>query len=479
MMQQMQQLHGNRAVQRFVQRSARGKAPVPGEDIGGSILAASGRGRSLDMSVQRRLEQGLGTDLSGVRIHTDGEADRLSRAVNADAFTTGSDIFFRSGMYNPESSAGLHLLAHESVHTVQQAQGPVAGTPTESGVSISNPSDSFEQSAEQAASRMTTGTPASGGPLAGPVQREAGHSVAAKPTVQRAEHKAPPEEEEETLKKARDKSDVNSAALDSGTTVQMQDDSDPVVQRGWRNDLYEGISDAASGAATAVVDWLTTPSGPTWVPDKHVVPDFILDKSTPKRSNTESSTQNSSRPTFTGEPAVDTTDKVWRFQVNSVESKGKIQIVYYTEDHYPAPTPTDDSGPLTNVKKGNWKKIVKDLKKNRTGIGGKWSAYRAEDLHEDYHWSVEWQGEVKPQVEQAENDIAKLQVDFKAAPTAAAANAELAPKATKIFEEAMKKARAAYDALGDSPGDPPYLAQAPAIDALVKRIEDHASDKGW
>jgi hypothetical protein len=72
------------------------------------------------------LEAGLGADLSSVRVHTGGEADHLARSVDAVAFTTGSAIFFRSGAYNPGTSVGLHLLAHEATHTMQQAAGPVA-----------------------------------------------------------------------------------------------------------------------------------------------------------------------------------------------------------------------------------------------------------------------------------------------------------------------------------------------------------------
>ena len=76
---------------------------------------------------------------------------------NSVAFTTGQDIFFRSGAYNPQSSDGLHLLAHETAHTVQQSQGPVAGTPGPGGVSISSPSDRFEQAANRAADAALAG----------------------------------------------------------------------------------------------------------------------------------------------------------------------------------------------------------------------------------------------------------------------------------------------------------------------------------
>ncbi|HEX2515214.1 MAG TPA: DUF4157 domain-containing protein, partial [Chloroflexota bacterium] len=157
----MQQTHGNRHTQRFLQRAAGAAAPVAGEQLAHRIEAEEGRGAGLEAPVQAELESGLGADLSNVRVHTDGEADYLARSVDSVAFTSGQDIFFRSGAYNPQSSDGLHLLAHETAHTVQQAQGPVAGTPGPGGVSISSPSDSFEQAASRAASQVVAGGRAS------------------------------------------------------------------------------------------------------------------------------------------------------------------------------------------------------------------------------------------------------------------------------------------------------------------------------
>jgi len=49
----------------------------------------------------------------------------LNKQVGARAFTTGSDIFFRQGEYNPDSSAGQKLLAHELTHVVQQGGAKV------------------------------------------------------------------------------------------------------------------------------------------------------------------------------------------------------------------------------------------------------------------------------------------------------------------------------------------------------------------
>jgi len=128
----------------------------------------------------------------------------------------------------------------------------------------------------------------------------------------------------------------------------------------------------------------TIPAGPAYSPGA-IAPSFILDKKVDPRSNTKSSTQSASAPTFVGETTVDKAGKVWRYQLKSVESKGKIRIVYFTASRYPAPTPTDDSGALTNATSGNWKDIVKDLEANKAGIPDFWSAYRAEDVHEMYH----------------------------------------------------------------------------------------------
>lgn len=66
------------------------------------------------------LEPRLGADLGGVRLHTGARADQLSRELDADAFTTGGDVFFRRGSYDPATPAGQRLLAHELAHAVQQ-----------------------------------------------------------------------------------------------------------------------------------------------------------------------------------------------------------------------------------------------------------------------------------------------------------------------------------------------------------------------
>nr|MCM0593799.1 DUF4157 domain-containing protein [Gloeotrichia echinulata DEX184] len=67
----------------------------------------------------------FGADFSGVKVHTDGQSDQLNRSIQARAFTTGQDVFFRQGEYNPGSRGGQELIAHELTHVVQQNGGAV------------------------------------------------------------------------------------------------------------------------------------------------------------------------------------------------------------------------------------------------------------------------------------------------------------------------------------------------------------------
>lgn len=105
-------------------------APTAGATIGaaggaldadstGQIESARGGGTPLEAGVRREMEAGFGHALGNVRIHTDSRADRLSRQMSARAFTTGNDVFFARGEYDPASAAGRHTLAHELAHTVQ------------------------------------------------------------------------------------------------------------------------------------------------------------------------------------------------------------------------------------------------------------------------------------------------------------------------------------------------------------------------
>ena len=100
------------------------------------VLSSRG-GRPLDPGTSQLMTQRLGEDFSDVRVHTDSAASESARAVNAHAYTVGSDIVFQSDRYAPESDTGRRMLAHELTHVVQQRSGPVEGSPIGGGVRVS------------------------------------------------------------------------------------------------------------------------------------------------------------------------------------------------------------------------------------------------------------------------------------------------------------------------------------------------------
>lgn len=88
-----------------------------------SFLNGLGPGRPLDTSLRGTLEPRFGHDFSDVRIHTDVAAFQSADAVNALAYTVGSNIAFGRGQFNPSSGVGLRLLSHELTHVIQQGGG--------------------------------------------------------------------------------------------------------------------------------------------------------------------------------------------------------------------------------------------------------------------------------------------------------------------------------------------------------------------
>ncbi|MGK7896677.1 MAG: DUF4157 domain-containing protein [Xenococcus sp. (in: cyanobacteria)] len=101
-----------------------GQTPRISANLESRIQSQRGGGQPLPESTRNFFEPRVGTNFSGVRVHTDAEANSLSRKINARAFTVGRDIFVGSEQYNPYSSAGRHLLAHELTHVVQQEKKP-------------------------------------------------------------------------------------------------------------------------------------------------------------------------------------------------------------------------------------------------------------------------------------------------------------------------------------------------------------------
>lgn len=184
----LQRLAGNESVNAMLEEE-----PSPVREVVGS-----GGGSPLEPETRAFMERRLGHDFSDVRVHSGTKADESAHAINAQAYTVGTDVVFRAGRYAPETDAGRRVLAHELTHVVQQRAGPVAGTPVPGGIRLSDPTDAFEQAAERTAERA----------MSEPVVSEevaAGGDAAA--AVQRQEEEEEPEETAQTVIAQRQEED--------------------------------------------------------------------------------------------------------------------------------------------------------------------------------------------------------------------------------------------------------------------------------
>lgn len=84
-------------------------------------------GYPLPPALRERMENALGADLRAVRIHSGGVADLAAREHDAEALTSGRNIYFRAGRWAPGSFAGQELLLHELAHVLQQTGLRTAG----------------------------------------------------------------------------------------------------------------------------------------------------------------------------------------------------------------------------------------------------------------------------------------------------------------------------------------------------------------
>jgi hypothetical protein len=132
------------------------------------VLRSSGQ--PLDTETRTFMESRFGHDFSRVRVHTNEKASMSAQAINALAFTVGSDIAVRNDQYAPATFAGRNLLAHELAHVVQQSRSPGGSEP--------------ESRADQAARAVMSGQ-----------QAEPGMVGAAAPGLYRQHDKSEPDDD--------------------------------------------------------------------------------------------------------------------------------------------------------------------------------------------------------------------------------------------------------------------------------------------
>ncbi|MBL4705197.1 MAG: DUF4157 domain-containing protein [Flavobacteriales bacterium] len=124
-----------------------------------NLNLSRGGGDPMSKDVKAEMESGFGADFSGVRLHTNSTAIQMSQDIGAQAFTNGNDIYFNQGKYEPNSSKGKHLLAHELTHTIQQnkksSPAPIQRATKINDVNIHTDSKAKELTDERQADAVT------------------------------------------------------------------------------------------------------------------------------------------------------------------------------------------------------------------------------------------------------------------------------------------------------------------------------------
>jgi len=125
---------------RFEETGSPGAQARVSSSLQDRIAALQGSGQPLSQSERDFFEPRFGFDFSQVRIHKDGSANEVTRAVSAKAFTIGEDIVFGAQQYRSGSPEGKRLLAHELTHAVQQRSNGRGASGLQREVSTETPS---------------------------------------------------------------------------------------------------------------------------------------------------------------------------------------------------------------------------------------------------------------------------------------------------------------------------------------------------
>ncbi|MDX2370264.1 MAG: DUF4157 domain-containing protein [Colwellia sp.] len=106
-------------VSRQSSESSDGSSEIKNNTMSNINSSMSG-GQPLPSGVRRFMEPRFKADFNKVRIHTDTNAAKLNRQVNAKAFAIKNHVFFGKDQFKPDSDDGKELIAHELTHTIQQ-----------------------------------------------------------------------------------------------------------------------------------------------------------------------------------------------------------------------------------------------------------------------------------------------------------------------------------------------------------------------
>ncbi len=141
----LQDSHGNAAVQALIQRKAEPGAEQASGPDAVAIGQAGVEGPGTSLPHLDTIQASFGAfDVSGVDAHVGGAAGEAAKALGAEAYATGDSVAF-------QSTPDLHTAAHEAAHVVQQdADVQLLGGTGEEG-------DEQEVQADEVADRVVAG----------------------------------------------------------------------------------------------------------------------------------------------------------------------------------------------------------------------------------------------------------------------------------------------------------------------------------
>lgn len=85
--------------------------------------AGTARGERLPATLSSEMSARFGMSFGDVRVRRDADAAHQAKERGLQAFAHGDEIAFAAGRYQPTSSAGRMLIAHELAHVAQQRRG--------------------------------------------------------------------------------------------------------------------------------------------------------------------------------------------------------------------------------------------------------------------------------------------------------------------------------------------------------------------
>lgn len=98
---------------------------VPDNEFENYVASLDNKGEPLSEETRGFFEPRFGHDFSNVKVHTDSSAANSAEAINALAYTSGNNIVFNKGRYDPDTYTGKMMLSHELTHVVQQGKNVV------------------------------------------------------------------------------------------------------------------------------------------------------------------------------------------------------------------------------------------------------------------------------------------------------------------------------------------------------------------